>query len=164
MRTFIYLLLLLVLCTTLDIQAQRKPNSYVHQSAQVHLKYPDGWYIDKHEKMVTLQQLGGEISVSLRTLKTTKIEEALMELESLIRDQISDPEITSDPKIIEINGMQGVVMDMQGYLKGMRVQVGIFLIERPPHVLMLLGMGKKTALQQYEKELNSIINSIKPLN
>jgi hypothetical protein len=29
---------------------------------------------------------------------------------------------------------------------------------------MLLGMGKKTALQQYEKELNSIINSIKPLN
>jgi hypothetical protein len=114
--------------------------------------------------MVMLQQLGGEISVSLRTLKTTKIEEALMELESLIRDQISDPEITSDPKIIEINGMQGVVMDMQGYLKGMRVQVGIFLIERPPHVLMLLGMGKKTALQQYEKELNSIINSIKPLN
>ncbi len=164
MRTFIYLLLFVMLCICFDIQAQLKPNSYVYQAAQVHLKHPDGWQIDRHEKVVTLQQLGGEISVSLRALKTTKIEEALMELESLIRDQISDPEITSDPKIIEINGMQGVGMDMQGYLKGMRVQVGVFLIERPLRVLMELGMGEKIALEQYEKELNSIINSIKPLN
>ena len=87
-----------------------------------------------------------------------------MDLESIMNEQLSDPSIIETPEIIEINGMQGVALGMQGFMKGMQVQVGLFLIERPQKVLLVLGIGEKTTLTQYEDELNKIIKSIKPLN
>ena len=164
MPIFIYILLFGMLCSPLQMTGQLQANSYVYQPAKVHIQLIEGWQVEENDQVSIVQHEGGELSLSLSVLDAEKIEEALMDLESIMNEQLSDPSIIETPEIIEINGMQGVALGMQGFMKGMQVQVGLFLIERPQKVLLVLGIGEKTTLTQYEDELNKIIKSIKPLN
>jgi hypothetical protein len=164
MKTFFSVFLFSFICLSFSTQAQLKRNSYIYQAAQVQLSYPEGWQMDEVDKVATLQNMEGDLSVSFSVMQASKMEEALMELETVMKTQLSNPEIISEPKIIEMNGMEGVVMEMQGMMKGMQVQLGVFIIDSPHNVLMVLGMGEKKSLTAYNKELDKIIKSIKPIN
>ena len=153
-----------MLCSPRQTIGQLQANSYVYQPARVYIQLMKGWQVEENDQVSIVQHEGGELSLSLSVLEAEKIEEALMDLESIMNEQLSNPSIIETPEIIEINGMQGVALGMQGFMKGMQVQVGLFLIERPQKVLLVLGIGEKTTLTQYEDELNKIIKSIKPLN
>ena len=152
-----------MLLTTFS-QAQLKRNTYIYQAGQVQFWHPEGWEIDEIEQVATLQNNEGDLSISFSVISAEGIEEALNDLESIVLTQLNDPVTTSEPEIIEMNGMQGVVIEMQGTMNNISVQLGIFIIDCPENVLLVLGMGHKRSLNTYKKELNKIIKSIKPIN
>ena len=97
-----------MLMTTFS-QAQLKRSTYIYQAGQVQFWYPENWEIDEVEQVATLQNIEGDLSISFSVISTEGIEKALSDLESIVLTQLNDPVTTSEPEIIEMNGMQGVV-------------------------------------------------------
>ena len=152
-----------MLMTTFS-QAQLKRSTYIYQAGQVQFWYPENWEIDEVEQVATLQNIEGDLSISFSVISTEGIEKALSDLESIVLTQLNDPVTTSEPEIIEMNGMPGVVSEMEGTMNNISVQLGVFIIDGPLNVILVLGMGHKRSLSTYKKELNKIIKSIKPIN
>jgi hypothetical protein len=163
MRTFFCIFLFSFILTTVNLQAQTKRNLYTYQAAQVEFWYPSEWQIEEVEKVATLQNSDGSLSITFSIMAADQMEEALIELESIIQAQLTQPNITTDPKIIELNGMMGVVSEVEGSINGSPVQLGIFIIESPQNVLLVIGMGHELTLQKNNKILDKIIKSIKPI-
>lgn len=163
MRTFFYIFLFSFILTTVNLQAQTKRNSYTYQAAQVEFWYPNEWQIEETEKVATLQNSDGSLSITFSIMAADQIEEALIELETIIQTQLTEPNITTDPKIVELNGMMGVVSELEGSINGSPVQLGVFIIDSPQNVLLVIGMGHELTLQKNDKILDKIIKSIKPI-
>ncbi|MCH2021941.1 MAG: hypothetical protein MK207_05620 [Saprospiraceae bacterium] len=164
MKSFFYFFLLNFMLMTTFSQAQLKRSTYIYQAGQVQFWYPENWEIDEVEQVATLQNIEGDLSISFSVISTEGIEKALSDLESIVLTQLNDPVTTSEPEIIEMNGMQGVVSEMEGTMNNISVQLGVFIIDGPLNVILVLGMGHKRSLSTYKKELNKIIKSIKPIN
>jgi hypothetical protein len=96
-------------------------------------------------------------------MEADQIEEALIELEAIIQTQLTQPNITTEPEIVELNGMMGVVSELEGRINGSPVQLGVFIIDSPQNVLLVLGMGHELTLQKHNRILDKIIKSIKPI-
>ncbi|BDS15494.1 hypothetical protein [Aureispira anguillae] len=163
MKTFFCIFLFNFILISTTVQAQAKRNLYTYQAAQVEFWYPNEWQVEEAERVTVLQNIDQSLSITFSIMEAEKIEEALIELESIMQTQLTNPTITTEPEIIELNGMMGVVAELNGTLDGNLVQLGVFIIDSPQNVLLVLGMGHKKALQQYNKALDKIIKSIKPI-
>ena len=146
-----------------NTEAQLKPNLYTYQAAQVQFWYPSEWDVKEEEKVATLQSFEGALSITFSIMQANQIEDALIELESIVQTQLTNPTITTDPEIVDLHGMAGVMTELEGTMEGNFVQLGVFIIDSPQNVLLVLGMGRKKALKKYNKELTKIINSIEPI-
>ena len=163
MKTFFCIFLFSFILTGTSLQAQIKRNLYTYQAAQVEFWYPNEWQIEEIEKVATLQNGDGSLSITFSIMEADQIEEALIELEAIIQTQLVQPNITTDPEIVELNGMMGVVSELEGSINGSPVQLGVFIIDSPQNVLLVLGMGHELTLQKHNKILDKIIKSIKPI-
>lgn len=163
MKTFFCIFLFSFILTGTSLHAQIKRNLYTYQAAQVEFWYPNEWQIEEVEKVATLQNNGGSLSITFSIMEADQIEEALIELEAIIQTQLTNPSITTEPEIIELNGMMGVVSELEGNINGSPVQLGVFIIDSPQNVLLVLGMGHELTLQKHNKILDKIIKSIKPI-
>lgn len=163
MKTFFCIFLFSFIITNTGLQAQSKRNAYTYQAAQVEFWYPNEWQIEEVEKVATLQNSDGSLSITFSIMEADQIEEALIELEAIIQTQLTQPKITTEPEIVELNGMMGVVSELEGSINGSPVQLGVFIIDSPQNVLLVLGMGHELTLQKNNKILDKIIKSIKPI-
>lgn len=143
-------------------QAQ-KANLFAYKAAQVEFWYPNEWQIDEVDKVVTIQTMEGALSMTFSIMQSNAIEEALIELESVVQTQLTNPVITTEPEIVEFNNMTGVMMELTGTINGKLVKLGVFIIDSPQNVLLILGIGEEKILNKYNKELNKIIKSIKAI-
>jgi len=164
MKTIFYVFLFSFILMSTSTQAQLKRNLYTYQAAQVQFWYPNEWQIDEVEKVATVQSLEGSLSITFSIMEANQIEEALAELESIMLTQLTNPVITTEPELVELQGMDGVMTELKGTMNGTTVQLGVFIIDSPQNVLLVLGIGHEDALKKYNKELNKIIKSIKPIN
>lgn len=162
MKIFLYTLLLFFI-TEAPISAQLKRNTYTYQAAQVQFWYPNEWQIEEEDKLVTLQSTDGALTISFSIMQASEMQAALTELESIVQTQLANPSFTTEPEIIDLNGMEGVMAELMGTMDGLSIRLGVFIVSSPQNVLLILGMGKEEALGKYNKELQKIIKSIQPL-
>lgn len=158
---FIFLFFFLIQSETTT--AQLKRNTYTYQAAQVQFWYPNEWQIEEEDKLVTLQSMDGALTISFSIMQASEMEAALVELESIVQTQLANPSFTTEPEIIDLNGMEGVMAELMGTMDGQSIRLGVFIVSSPQNVLLILGMGKEEALGKYNKELQKIIKSIQPL-
>ncbi len=164
MKPIVYFFLFSFIAVATHTQAQLKRNTYTYQAAQVQFWYPNEWKMEEDEKVATLQSLEGALSITFSIMEADRIEEALVELESIMLTKLTNPSMTTDPKVVQLHGMEGVMTELKGTMNGTSVQLGVFIIDSPQNVLLVLGMGQAEALKKYNEELNKIIKSIKPIN
>lgn len=163
MRTFFFSLVLLLLLGYSPSQAQIERQWFIHQAAKISFWYPDTWQLEHKEQVVHLQHAASGLSVTFTLLEDTQMEEALQDLEQLVAEQVTDPTWSNVPNLIALNGITGVGAEVQGKLDGQPIQMGLFLLERPNQVLLVVGLGNQTALKKHQEHLNKILQSIKPL-
>jgi hypothetical protein len=163
MRTFFFCLVLLLLLGASQTQAQVEPQWFLYQPAEVGFWYPDNWQLEQQASVVRLQHAASGLSVTFTLLEDTQMETALQELEQIVAEQVQDPQWSSPPDLIELNGLLGVAAEVRGTLDERPIQMGVFLLERPGQVLLVVGLGYQTALQEHQESLNKILQSIKPL-
>ncbi|MGH1335135.1 MAG: hypothetical protein ACRBFS_03340 [Aureispira sp.] len=163
MRTFFCGLALLFLLGSSQLHAQVDPQWFLHQTAKVGFWYPDNWQLENQEEVVRLQHTTSGLSVTFTLLEDTQMEEALQGLERLVAEQVQNPTWSSAPELIDLNGIMGVGAEVQGNLDGQPIQMGLFLLERPHQVLLVVGLGDQKALKEHQESLDKILQSIKPI-
>lgn len=147
-----------------DCRAQLKSNQYIYQKASVQFWYPDNWIIESSEDALMLKNEGDDLSLTFSVMEADKIQEALMELELLLKEQMSEATVLGEPQVLEFNNLRALSMDLEGYMNELKVKVGIFLVDCDTQVLLVMGVGYQQALDRQHKALYKIINSIKLIN
>ena len=87
----------------------------------------------------------------------------MQDLEQLVAEQVQAPTWCSAPDLIDLNGIMGVGAEVQGQVDGQPIQMGLFLLERPNQVLLVVGLGDQKALKEHQESLDKILQSIKPI-
>lgn len=123
MKTFFCIFFLNFILMSTAVHGQAKRNLYTYQAAQIEFWYPNKWQIIEEEKVATLQNIDGSLSMTFSIMEADKMEEALIDLESIMQTQLTNPMITTDPEIIALNEMMGVVSELKGTMHGSLVQL-----------------------------------------
>lgn len=163
MRTFFCGLALLFLLGTSQASAQVDRQWFLHQAAKVGFWYPDNWQLEQLDQVVRLQHPPSGLSVTFTLLEDTQMEVALQDLERIVAEQVQQPTWSAAPDLVNLNGLVGVGAEVQGELDGKPIKMGLFLLERPNQVLLVVGLGYEATLQAHQDNLNRILQSIKPL-
>lgn len=163
-RTFFCNLgLLFLLLGSSHVHAQVDRQWFIYQAAEVSFWYPDNWELEQQETTVRLQHTASGLSVTFTLLEDTQMEEAFQGLEQLVAEQVEEPTWSSDPALIDWNGIMGVGAEVEGKIEGQPIQMGLFLLERPQKVLLVIGLGDQAALQEHQESLDKILQSIQPI-
>lgn len=162
MRTFLFsLLFICLLCTTLSAQNQRQ--WYTYQAAKVSFWHPDAWLLESLEDQVSLQHPKQALSLTFTLLPDTDLLLALEQWQADLQTQVQGAHWSSEPDLVQLNDLMGVGGEIEGSIKGELVKIGLFLLERPNGVLLVVGMGYQGALDQHRETLDRILQSIQPL-
>lgn len=163
MRTFFCSFVLCLVLGASPLHAQVDPQWFLYPTAEIGFWYPDNWTLEEQEQVVRVQHTASGLSVTFTVLEDTQMEEALQDLESLVTHQLQETAWSRSPDLIELNGIMGVGAELEGKIEGRAVQMGLFLLERSQQVVLVVGLGDATVLQEHRASLDKILQSIRPI-
>lgn len=162
MRTFLSTLLFIsLLSATLSAQIQRQ--WHVFQEAKVSFWHPANWTLQTAENSVIATHPKTALSLTFTLLPDTELEAALEQWQADLSAQVTDAHWSVAPDLVQLNDLLGVGGEIEGTLDDQPVKIGLFLLERPQGVLLLVGMGFQGALDKHREALDRIVQSIQPL-
>lgn len=162
MRTFLSTLLFIsLLSATLSAQIQRQ--WHVFQEAKVSFWHPADWTLQAAENSVITTHPETALSLTFTLLPDTELEAALQQWQTDLAAQITDAHWSTAPDLVQLNDLLGVGGEIEGTMDDQPVKIGLFLLERPQGVLLLVGMGFQGALDEHREALDRIVQSIQPL-
>ena len=162
MRTFFFSLLFISLLSA-NLSAQNQRQWYAYQAAKVSFWYPEAWVLEAEEGSVIIRHPQTALSMTFTLLPDTQLEGALAQWHADLSTQLTDARWSVAPDLVQLNNLLGVGGEIEGTLEGKAVKIGLFLLERPQGVLLLVGMGFQGALDEQRETLDRIVQSIQPL-
>lgn len=103
------------------------------------------------------------VSLSFSVMAAQDLEASLSELERTLNEQLEDLEMLSEPEMIDLNGMQGVATELKGFMAGLPVQMGVFVLDTNGQILLILGLAQEKAMKKYGETIDKILKSIELL-
>lgn len=142
---------------------QLESNFHIYQAAQISFWYPDQWQVNEAEQISMIQSPDESFSLTFSRLEAQDLEAGLLELESVLQQQLTQIQAIGDPTIIELNDFLGVSTELTAQLDNTPVRVRVLLVDGLPQVLLVLGMGSSRSYESYQADLDQIISSIKAI-
>jgi hypothetical protein len=138
-------------------------DTITHKSAQVKMELPDGWKSERDGETLTLSDKAGDVGISMVTVDDTYIHDAIKNVKKALKDKISKLTFT-EPKKQDINGMNALVFDGDGFLGDTNVDLAIVVLDAPPKDkdLLIIAIAADEALAKHKHEIIGIFDSIKP--
>lgn len=141
-----------------------------HNYTKANVKFwiPDDWKQNKTEEIeetYTLEYSSPDdgVVLSFSVMFSQDLEASLAELDRTLGEQLEDIEMLSEPEMIDLNGMQGVMTEIKGKMAGQAIQMGVFVLDTNGQILLILGMAQEKAMQKYGDAIDKILKSIELL-
>ncbi len=145
------------------ISYQSKATEYPHEEGKVKITIPDTWKVEINEETLTASTQDGTISLVFSIIEANTLDAALDEVDKQMATEFQEVKI-GEPEEIEINGMSAVSYDGSATTDGTTIYIGGSLIMTPSNkVLFIFAAAAPDAMEKYEKDIEAIANSIKPL-
>ena len=135
-----------------------------HEGAGVKVWVPDNWAKDGDEDSLIVNDPNEEIMFAFLVVDASETEAALEALETELSEIVSNVQTEDDGEEIQLNGMDGFVLDGTGSVEGTPVELGVMLLETPSgKVLMVLAIVEASKAGKHEGTVEKIMKRIKPL-
>ncbi|MCP4439179.1 MAG: hypothetical protein GY810_09575 [Aureispira sp.] len=141
-----------------------------HNYTEANIKFwiPDNWNQTETDESETdyLMEFSSPdeaVAISFSVMAATDLEASLDELDRTLGEQLKDIEMLSEPELIEMNGLQGVMTEIKGEMAGQAVQMGVFVLDTDGQILLILGLAQEKAMRKHGKTIDKVMKSIKLL-
>lgn len=137
-----------------------KGETFTNEAAQVSVDLPEGWMYEAKDGGIAAFPEGGGFYVHFQTLNAGELDAALAEADKFLASEVKDLKL-GDPQDLTVNGMTAKVVE--GTADGMEVSFGV--VDTPVENMSLFvgAWGAPDAVKKYEKEIQFILQSLKPI-
>ncbi len=161
MKKSLLVLSLLLLLIPIQMISQEV---FTHKEAGVQLTIPGGWFYEQDGNNITFypEQKDFVVSITIHELSSIdKIIDALIEDLSKSYSSID----LSDPKDDEINGLKGWEIHGTAKADGVDISIDYGIYATPTDKIMEIGaVAAVDTFEKYKKEIETILNGIKPID
>ncbi|MCC5813968.1 MAG: hypothetical protein JJT78_04370 [Leptospira sp.] len=162
MKTIKNKLFLFLLIPALAIPLIAK--TYPHPGAGVSVTIPNGWDVDGDEDSLHASSKSGEVAISFVILPYGSADMAIKEANKELGKTFKGYKSSQKAEKINWNGMNGYYTEGDGSIDGIPMHVDTAVLKTPKgKVVMILGAAAKRSFSKYEKQITSILKSLKPL-
>mgnify|MGYP001766460197 CR=1 FL=1 len=139
--------------------------TYQHKEGGISIWFPDNWKVTTEEGLLEATSPDEEAYAHLLVLQDVESLEAAVdayteELDKVVANFKSSSE---EGKEVEINGLNVYVIDGEGEVDGVTLDVGIALIGSEKAVTMMITFNSKDAAEKYSKDFDKIAQSLKAI-
>ena len=139
--------------------------TYEHKEGGISIWFPDNWKISNNEGMLEATSPDEEAYAHLLVLQDVESLEAAVEaytneLDQVVKDFTPSSE---EGQEVEMNGLKLFVIDGEGKVEGVTLDVGIALIASDSAVTMMITFNSKEAAKKYDQDFKKIVQSIKAI-
>jgi hypothetical protein len=138
--------------------------TWTHRSGHVSFWIPDNWKLDGDEQtQLTATDPNGEVALAFFLHGHKSMSAAIAAIDETIANVATDVK-TGAPQTVEINGMEGSVVDGSGVAFGKRVEISVLILKTPGNkYLMIFGVLESAHKLAHSSELKQILASLKPV-
>jgi len=145
--------------------AAQKAATYTHSDAGLQFTVPDKWKVDANGDLVTVASPDDTIGMFFLVLDISDLEKAADAVDSELDRVITDVKIEGEGSETKVNGLDAYLADGSGKLEGTPVQFGVMLVaSKKNKVMMIVAVGKSSALKQHDADVTALLGSIKPVD
>jgi hypothetical protein len=124
---------------------------------------PDTWKNEMQSGIISSESPDGGVAVVFTLLRNEQLNDALAEAEASIVDAVGPLSPNGEVLEFTVNGMPATMQ--KGSAQNGQTSVSLTMVLTPVgRWLMIMYMGNKTQEAFWRKDLNEILNSVKPLN
>jgi len=139
--------------------------TYEHKEGGISIWFPDNWKITTEEGLLEATSPDEEAYAQLLVLQDVESLEAAVEtyteeLDKVVKNFKSSSE---EGQEIEINGLKVFVIEGEGEVQGVTLDVGLALIGSKTAVTMMVTFNSKGAAKKYSQDFDKIVQSLKAL-
>jgi hypothetical protein len=135
-----------------------------HKASQISFWVPDSWTVEGEDKdQLQASDPKGEVALLFLVRDAKDMKAALAAIDKIIATLATDVKIGSAKKI-ELNGMEGSVVDATGKASGKAVELSVLIIKTPTgKYLTVLGVVEADKRKRHEPDLRKILASLAPM-
>jgi hypothetical protein len=135
-----------------------------HKVAKVSIGVPANWHSSKDGDVLTLSDKNDDVAASFVVVDSGSIKKAAKAAGKELAKKIKDLKLGKEEKI-NINGMEGVMVDGDGRLNGKDIDLAIIVIDTPndDKDLMIIALGEDEKIAKHKKEIKYLFDHIEPL-
>ncbi|MBN8546531.1 MAG: hypothetical protein J0L60_10425 [Ignavibacteria bacterium] len=131
--------------------------TYTNEAAKIDFQLPAGWILETDEQNITAFPKEGGFLVQFYILNVDNLDKAKDEALTIFNREIHNLK-TGEIVDSDINGLKSKLI--QGNSEGVRLVSGIVDAPADNISVLIAAWGSSETVNQYEKEVNSIIKSI----
>ncbi len=148
---------------TLFVSATALAGVRDHRSAHVTFWIPDAWSVDGDDAtQLTASDPKGEVALLFVLEDAHDMKAAMAAIDATIARLATDVKMGSAQKV-DINGMEGSVVDATGKADGKKVELSVLIVKTPgDKYLMIFGVLESKHKKAHEAEVQKILASLKP--
>jgi hypothetical protein len=138
---------------------------YRHKEGGISIWFPDNWKITTEEGMLEATAPDEDAYAHMLVLDDVDsfdaaIEAYTKELDGLVKDFQPSSE---EGEELELNGLNIYIIDGEGKVEGVTLDVGVALIGSEKAVTLMVTFNTKDAAAKYDKDFKKIIQSLKAI-
>lgn len=139
--------------------------SFSHSRGGLSIWFPDNWRVGNEEDELEATSPDGEAYAQLFVLDDVATLEEAVEIYSEELDQVVDNFRTDSPQGEEIvhNGLTIFLLDGEGEVDGVTLEIGMALIVSAKAVTMMITFNSREAAEKYAGDFRKIVSSLKAI-
>jgi predicted Zn-dependent protease len=139
--------------------------TYQHKDGGISIWFPDNWKVTTNEGMLEVTSPDEEVYIHMLVLQDAEsldaaIDAYLDQLDQVVSDFVPSSE---EGKEVEINGLNVFLIDGEGKVDGVPLDVAVALVGSETAVTMMVTCNSKNAAKKYGQEFEKIVRSLKAL-
>lgn len=138
-------------------------DTIVDPVAHVAIDIPDGWSGQTKGDMVLLADKHGDVAMSFVHVDAGAVKAASRAVGVYI-GKLVDKLVLKGEKAVTIDGMQGVVIDGDGFLKGVNIDLAVMILDTPAtdKDLLIFAIAEDAKLARHKAEIKYVFEHLHP--
>lgn len=139
--------------------------TYQHSEGGISIWFPDNWRITTQEGLLEATSPDEEAYAHLLVLQDVEsldeaVESYTEELDQVVKNFRPSSE---EGQQVKMNGLNIFIIDGEGEVDGVTLDVGLALIGSKTAVTMMVTFNSKAAAQKYSQDFDKIVQSLKAI-
>ncbi|MBA2543836.1 MAG: hypothetical protein H0V17_29600 [Deltaproteobacteria bacterium] len=137
----------------------------VHNSTRISIEIPQEWESEFKDDAIVMQDHKDEVEIVFMSVDDAVIKQVVKAVTANLEKKIKKLKF-GKPTETKINGMLAIVMQGDGFLGNLNVDVAVVIVDAPPRDkdLLAIAIAEDAKLSKHKANIQKVFDSLRPAN